>query len=87
MIWLVCHTQEITNTPNSMVGALSLFPESAGAASAVIGALQYGFGVLGSVLVAILADGTPWPMGAVMAMFGLGSLFCFLLPTYAPRTP
>ena len=40
-----------------MVGALSLFPESAGAASAVIGALQYGFGVLGSVLVAILADG------------------------------
>ena len=74
---------------NSMVGALSLFPESAGAASALIGALQYGFGVLGSTLVAVFADGTPWPMGAVMAIFGLGSLLCFyfILPTYAPRSP
>ena len=44
---------------NSMVRALGLFPESAGAASEVVGSLQYGFGVLGSALVAIFADGTP----------------------------
>ena len=42
-----------------MVRALSLFPESADAASEVVGSLQYGFGVLGSALVAIFADGTP----------------------------
>ena len=68
---------------NSMVGALGLFPQSAGAAAAVVGALQYGFGVIGSALVAMFADGTPKPMGAVMAVFGLDSLLCFylVLPT------
>lgn len=74
---------------NSVVRALGLFPGSAGAASAVVGSLQYGFGVLGSALVAIFADRTPWPMGAVMTAFGLGSLSCFyfLLPAYARRSP
>ena len=61
---------------NSIAGALGLFPERAGAVSALIGAIQYGTGILGSALVGIFTDGTPWPMGCVIALAGVGSLLC-----------
>ncbi|GLK84708.1 multidrug effflux MFS transporter [Ancylobacter defluvii] len=61
---------------NSIVGALAGFPERAGAVSALIGAIHYGSGILGSALVGALADGTPWPMAAVIAVTGVGSLLC-----------
>ena len=35
--------------------------------------LLFAGGVVGSALVGALADGTPWPMGLVIAMCGLGS--------------
>ena len=38
-----------------------------------MGAIQYGSGVLGSAAVGALADGTPWPMGGVIAVSGLGT--------------
>jgi MFS transporter, DHA1 family, multidrug resistance protein len=59
---------------NSIAGALSDFPDRAGAVSALIGALQYGSGIVGSGLVGALADGTPWPMALVIALAGVGSL-------------
>jgi len=58
---------------NSIVGALQDFPERAGAISALIGATQYGSGVMGSALVGVFADGTPWSMGWVIALSGVGS--------------
>jgi DHA1 family bicyclomycin/chloramphenicol resistance-like MFS transporter len=58
---------------NSIAGALASFPERAGAVSALVGALQYGSGILGSALVGIFADGTPWPLGWVVALSGVGS--------------
>jgi DHA1 family bicyclomycin/chloramphenicol resistance-like MFS transporter len=61
---------------NSIAGALAGFPERAGAVSALVGALQYGAGILGSFLVGALADGTPWPMSLVIALSGLGSAIC-----------
>ena len=61
---------------NSIVGALDSFPHMAGAASALIGALQYGTGILGSGLVGALADGTPKPMATVIAVFGVASMVC-----------
>lgn len=61
---------------NSIAGALRVFPARAGAVSALIGAIQYGTGILGSSLVGVLADGTPWPMGAVIAVMVIGSLMC-----------
>ena len=61
---------------NSIAGALAAFPERAGAVSALVGALQYGAGILGSFLVGALADGTPWPMSLVIALSGLGSAVC-----------
>ena len=64
---------------NSIAGALSSFPERAGSMSALIGAIQYGTGITGSALVGIFADGTPWPMGCVIALMSIGSLLCALL--------
>lgn len=57
---------------NSIAGALNCLPEFAGSASALAGAMQYGSGIFGSALVAIFADGTPWPMGLVVAICGIG---------------
>lgn len=61
---------------NSIAGAMADYPERAGAVSALVGALQYGSGIVGSALVGIFADGTPWPMGMMMAIGGIGSLVC-----------
>jgi DHA1 family bicyclomycin/chloramphenicol resistance-like MFS transporter len=61
---------------NSIVGALNDFPHAAGSVSALIGALQYGTGILGSGLVGVMADGTPRPMAMVIAVFGVASMCC-----------
>jgi DHA1 family bicyclomycin/chloramphenicol resistance-like MFS transporter len=47
---------------NSIAGALASFPNRAGAVSALVGAIQYGTGIVGSAMVGAFADGTPWPM-------------------------
>ncbi|WAH61032.1 multidrug effflux MFS transporter [Pseudomonas silvicola] len=60
---------------NTITGALGCLPQFSGTASALAGALQYGAGILGSALVARFADGTPWPMGLVVGICGLGCLF------------
>ncbi|SOE95781.1 MFS transporter, DHA1 family, bicyclomycin/chloramphenicol resistance protein [Burkholderia sp. D7] len=73
---------------NSIAGALGSFPERAGSMSALIGAIQYGTGIAGSALVGIFADGTPWPMGCVIALMSIGSLMCArLLVPVAAVTP
>lgn len=61
---------------NSIAGALSDFPEQAGSVSALVGAIQYGSGIAGSGLVGLFADGTPWPMGWVIALMSIGSVLC-----------
>jgi DHA1 family bicyclomycin/chloramphenicol resistance-like MFS transporter len=68
---------------NSIAGVLGFFPARAGAASALVGAIQYGAGIAGSALVGAFADGTPWPMGCVIALSGIGSALCAwaLVPT------
>ena len=70
---------------NSIVGALALDPQRAGAVSALVGAVQYGSGMVGSALVGAFADGTPGPMGWVIALAGFGSAACAwrLLPAPA----
>ena len=64
---------------NGVAGALSSVQTRAGAASAVVGAIQYGGGMLGSALLGVFANGTPVPMGALTAIAGLGSLACAVL--------
>lgn len=46
----------------------------AGSASALIGSLQYGSGIISSLLLAWLRDGTPWTMAWIMTAFTLASL-------------
>ena len=64
---------------NSITGAMDKFPERAGAVSALIGAIQYGSGIVGSGLVGLFANGTPSPMGWVIAVCGIGSLLSMRL--------
>jgi len=64
---------------NSITGALADFPLRAGAVSALTGAVQYGSGIFGSGLVGLWADGTPRPLGLVVALSGIGCLLSMLL--------
>jgi DHA1 family bicyclomycin/chloramphenicol resistance-like MFS transporter len=69
---------------NSIGGALAAFPRRAGIVSALVGALQYGAGIAGSGLLGLFADGTPRPLGGVIALAGLGaaaSAWLFVQPT------
>jgi DHA1 family bicyclomycin/chloramphenicol resistance-like MFS transporter len=64
---------------NSITGALETLPRFGGSISALVGAIQYGSGILGSALVGAWSDGTAWPLGAVMGLSGLGCLLSALL--------
>jgi DHA1 family bicyclomycin/chloramphenicol resistance-like MFS transporter len=53
---------------NSMARAMAHRPDQAGAVSALLGAAQYGCGMLGSAAISVMADGTPRPMANAMAV-------------------
>ncbi|MBG6245188.1 Bcr/CflA family drug resistance efflux transporter [Candidatus Symbiopectobacterium sp. 'North America'] len=57
----------------STAAALDAVPTMTGSASALIGALQYGSGIISSLLLAWLSDGTPWTMAWIMALFTAAS--------------
>ncbi|GGP26001.1 Bcr/CflA family multidrug efflux MFS transporter [Silvimonas amylolytica] len=69
---------------NSVASALAFFPRQAGAASSLVGAMHYGSGVLTAAMLGWLADGTPWPMGLIVGLCGLGCLTVALLPRVHP---
>jgi len=49
--------------------ALEEVPHIAGSASALIGSLQYGSGIISSLLLAFFSKGTPWTMTWIMLVF------------------
>lgn len=53
--------------------ALDAAQNVAGSASALMGALQYGSGIISSLLLALFSDGTPWTMSWVIAVFTTAS--------------
>jgi DHA1 family bicyclomycin/chloramphenicol resistance-like MFS transporter len=63
---------------NAMAGALAVNPDRSGAISAFVGAIQFGSGIFGSALVGWFADGTPRPMGVVIAVLGTASFIVTL---------
>ena len=66
---------------NAISGALSVFPNRAGAAAALAGALQFGVGALASAAVGWSADGTPRPMCVIIcagAIAALGANFVLI---------
>ena len=72
---------------NSVAGALSAFPRKAGAASAVVGAMQFGMGILTTALTGWFANGTAVPFAAIIAVGGIGGLAAcvFLIGKPAPE--
>jgi MFS transporter, DHA1 family, multidrug resistance protein len=69
---------------NSVAGALAAFPHKAGAASALVGAMHYGSGVLGAAMVGWFADGTPWTMGWIVGLGGMGTFVTARLLVRSP---
>jgi DHA1 family bicyclomycin/chloramphenicol resistance-like MFS transporter len=63
---------------NSMARAMAHRPDQAGAVSALLGAAQYGCGMLGSAAISVMADGTPRPMANAMAVAGCAAMASFL---------
>ncbi|CAO97444.1 multidrug effflux MFS transporter [Erwinia tasmaniensis] len=53
--------------------ALDAVPNAAGSASALMGALQYGSGIISSLLLALFGDGTPWTMSWIIMAFTAAS--------------
>ncbi len=64
---------------NAISGALAVFPNRAGAAAALAGALQFGAGALTSAGVGWFADGTPRPMVAIICAGAVAALAANLL--------
>jgi DHA1 family bicyclomycin/chloramphenicol resistance-like MFS transporter len=64
---------------NSVAGALSAFPRKAGAASAVVGALQFGMGILSTAMTGWFADGTAFTFAWIIALMSVGCLVANLL--------
>lgn len=57
----------------STAAALDAVPAIAGSAAALMGSLQYGSGIISSLLLTWFRDGTPWTMVWIMALFTLAS--------------
>ncbi|MHA3117371.1 Bcr/CflA family efflux MFS transporter [Acinetobacter sp. ANC 4635] len=69
-----------TVAANSTAAALDGVPEIAGSASALIGSLQYGSGVISSLLLAWLSKGAPETMILIMTFFTILSAIIVLIP-------
>jgi MFS transporter, DHA1 family, multidrug resistance protein len=64
---------------NAISGALSVFPNRAGAAAALAGALQLGAGAIASATVGWSADGTPRPMAVIICAGAIAALIANLV--------
>ena len=68
---------------NAAAGTLEFFPNNAGTASAVVGAVRYGCGAVSGVCVGLLHDGTAMPMAWVI--LGCSAISVFFLVTIIRR--
>ena len=71
--------------PNATALALSPFPQAAGSASSLIGAIGFTAGALLSILLGTLFDGTPRPMASAAALAGVGVFGFERLLRHGPR--
>jgi len=77
---LLCFSMNGIIAASAMAAALDEVPEVAGSASALIGALQYGSGIVPSALLAWLGDGTPRAMVWIMGISVLLSAAMAFVP-------
>ncbi len=71
--------------PNAQAGAINEFPDMAGTASGLTGFMQMGLSAVAAQLVAILFNGTVFPMLLLMLLAATISLLAFRL--FVPRPP
>lgn len=64
---------------SALAGALAFFPQRAGSASSLLGAMHYGSGIFSAALVSWLSDGTPKGMALVMGGAAIGCLVVALI--------
>ena len=69
---------------NAVAGALSAYPRKAGAASAVLGAIQFGMGIMTTAMTGWFANGTAFPFAMIMAVTGIAGLLANLFLIGAP---
>ena len=67
--------------PNSSALSLAPFSTNAGTASALMGAIQMGMGVITTALVSVLNNGTIFPMAIVMCLCAILSFTVLLIGT------
>lgn len=73
-VWLIIASIFAFFSMNGIIAATSTaaamdgVPQIAGSASALIGSLQYGSGIISSLLLAWFSDGTPWTMTWIIAV-------------------
>ena len=65
--------------PNAQAAAINEFPDMAGSASGLTGFLQMGFSAVAAQLVALLFNGTVYPMLLLMLVAAIISMGCFYL--------
>ncbi|MBF7683438.1 multidrug effflux MFS transporter [Acinetobacter sp. B5B] len=66
----------------SIAAALDMVPQTAGSASALIGSMQYGSGVISSLLLTLGKGDSPQAMIVIMAIFATVSAFIAWFPQY-----
>jgi DHA1 family bicyclomycin/chloramphenicol resistance-like MFS transporter len=71
--------------PNATAGAMAPYARQAGSASAMLGAIQFGFGAAAGALVGLLFNGTALPMAAVIALCGVGAFVTLQLLVMRPQ--
>ena len=65
-------------TPGTTAGAMSPFATMAGAASSLLGFIQFLAAALTTAIIGVLNDGTPLPMAAVICVCTVGALVAYL---------
>ena len=73
-------------TANAIALAVEGYPLKAGTVAAVFGASQFGFGAVAGTAVGQLYDGTPIPMSAIIAAYGVISLISSQLLMWSKPT-
>jgi len=72
-------------TPGTTAGAMSPFATMAGAASSLLGFIQFLAAALATAIIGVLNDGTPFPMAAVICVCTISALVAYV--TLVRRLP
>jgi DHA1 family bicyclomycin/chloramphenicol resistance-like MFS transporter len=71
--------------PNATAAAMAPYARQAGSASAMLGAIQFGFGAAAGVLVGLLFNGTALPMAATIALCGVSAFVMLRVLALRPQ--